>query len=534
MVLEAGVVGPWAAATLVVDGVVVRRRRVQLDHQHGFRKHHSTVSALAELSDYVTTGLNKKKPVERTVMVCLDLSKAFDTVNHEQLLQDIFNLDVNDRIKKFLKAYLSGRQSYTVFQDIKSKSRTIRQGVPQGGVLSPLLFNIYLSSLPLPPESSNIEIFSYADDCSIVNRGTDIKTACEELNPYLDKVATWFSDRCLQISAPKSSATVFSTWSNDCSTILPISIQGKPVPTEKNPKVLGVIFDPLFTFNKHVETLKTKVAKRNNVLKALAGSTWGKSKEVLLNTYKAIGKSVLSYGTQVWSPLISATNWTSLQTQQNHAIRTITGSTKMSKIEHLHSEAKLLQVKDHCDLLTKQYVATMHHSEHPNHHIAQEHHIPPRVMRQTPMLTHKKDLPIINLDPLPSKKILLSTIHTQAVEEAISKLPPNQVLNAPAPEISKDEVKLPRKTRSTLSQLRSSYSPFLQSYMYRINKAESDRCPKCLVNEHTTDHLFNCPANPTTLTARDLWANPIQAAEHLDLPTTELEDNMTGEQVDPG
>ena len=467
-------------------------------------------------------------------MTCIDLSKAFDTVNHEQLLQDIYSLDINDRTKKFLKAYLSGRQSYTVFQDVKSKCRTLRQGVPQGGVLSPLLFNIYLSSLPLPPAGSKIKIFSYADDCSILNRNANIEKACEEMNPYLDKVANWFTERCLQISAPKSSATIFTTFSNECSTSLPVSILGKPVPTVKHPKVLGTNFDPMFKFNKHVAETRTKVAKRTNVLKALAGSTWGKSKEILLNTYKAIGKSVLSYGTQIWSPLISDTGWSTLQAQQNHALRTITGSVRKSKIEHLHNETKLLQVKEHCELLTKQFVAQMHYPDHPNHHITQKPNPPPRIMRQTPMLLHKKNLPETTLDPLPPKKHLLNTLHTKAVEESLEKQPPNQVLNAPAPEISKDEMKLPRKTRTTLSQLRADYSPYLKAFLHRINRAEDDLCPKCLTSPHTTNHLFVCPANPTTLTAKDLWTDPIRAAEFLELPTTEMDDDAAEEPVDPG
>ena len=225
------------------------------------------------MSNYIIVRLNMKKPVERMVMTCINLSMNFDTVNHKQLLADIYSLDVNDRIKKFLRAYLLGWQSYTVFQDVKSKCRTLRQGVPLGGVLSPTLFNIYLSSLPLPPTGNKMKLFSYADDCSILNRDKDIEKACLEMNPYLDEAATWLTSHCLQISAPKSSASVFTTFSNECATSLPISILGKPDPTEKHPKVLGLTFDPMLKFNKHIAITRTKVSKRNNVLKALAGST---------------------------------------------------------------------------------------------------------------------------------------------------------------------------------------------------------------------------------------------------------------------
>ena len=111
-------------------------------HQHGFRKGRSTTTALQEITTHIRDGLNKKKPVNRTVMVAIDLSRAFDTVDHEILTKDISDLRLNDNIKQFLNSYLRGRQTYVEFRGAKSKYRKMRQGVPQGGVLSPVLFNL--------------------------------------------------------------------------------------------------------------------------------------------------------------------------------------------------------------------------------------------------------------------------------------------------------------------------------------------------------------------------------------------------------
>ena len=98
------------------------------DHQHGFRKSRSTTTALQGISDHIIKGLNIKKPVKRTVLVAIDLSKAFDTVDHEILLNDINELPLNQRIKRFLFAYLRGRQTYVEFRGKKSKCRIMRQG----------------------------------------------------------------------------------------------------------------------------------------------------------------------------------------------------------------------------------------------------------------------------------------------------------------------------------------------------------------------------------------------------------------------
>ena len=90
-------------------------------HQHGFRKGRSTQTALQEVTDYITTGLNKPKPVDRTVLVAVDLSKAFDTVNLEILLKDISGLPLDSTITKFLFSYLRGRQTYVEFRGQKSR-----------------------------------------------------------------------------------------------------------------------------------------------------------------------------------------------------------------------------------------------------------------------------------------------------------------------------------------------------------------------------------------------------------------------------
>ena len=114
----------------------------------------------------------------------------------------------------------------------------------------------------------------------------------------------------------------------------------------------------------------------------------------------------------------------------------------------------------------------------------------------------------------------LKEIHTSDVRTEIINNSHNPVLNEPAPPIHNDELKLPRKTRSTLSQLRSGYSSYLNSYLSRINGDNNvqNKCSDCNQTPHDTNHLFNCPAKPTQLTVRSLWDRPIETADFLNLP----------------
>ena len=102
--------------------------------------------------------------------------------------------------------------------------------------------------------------------------------------------------------------------------------------------------------------MANRVSKRNNVLKALASTKWGQQKETLLMTYKALGRSIANYAAPVWSINASETNIGKIQRAQNEALRIITGSHKMSSIDHIHSETKMLQVEDHLNLLSAQYL----------------------------------------------------------------------------------------------------------------------------------------------------------------------------------
>ena len=319
------------------------------DHQHGFRKGRSTTTALYEIDCRITKGLNKRKPVDRTVLVALDLRVAFDTVNINKLLNIIPASKIPKYTKRWLCSYLRGRQTYVEFRNAKSTFRKVRACVPQGGVLSPILFNAYMSGLPTP--SDGIKLTLYADDCTSYASGPTISPICEKLNSYLTTMHEWFEEHDLELSPGKSTATVFGQHT---------------VPTMKNPKILGVTLDSLHTFNAHSNNTLNKIRKRNSVLKALAGSSWGKDRELLTTTYKAISRSVVNYAAPVWTPALRDTHWSKLQAAQNSSLRVITGCTKMTHIDELHRETKLLPVKEHNTMLSRQFLLQTHQTNHPN------------------------------------------------------------------------------------------------------------------------------------------------------------------------
>lgn len=118
--------------------------------QHGFRPQHFTTTLLCSLSQSVLEGFNKKKPASRSLIVAIDISKAFDTVPRYLLIAKILQSEVPPNLKKWLANFISGRQASVSWGGTKSKTRMFPNGVPQGAVLSPTLFNLYSCRTFLP------------------------------------------------------------------------------------------------------------------------------------------------------------------------------------------------------------------------------------------------------------------------------------------------------------------------------------------------------------------------------------------------
>ena len=220
--------------------------------------------------------------------------------------------------------------------------------------------------------------------------------------------------------------------------------------------------DPSISFHKHCNYVSDRIDKRNNMLKALAGSSWGQDKETLLMTYNALGKSIANYAAPVWSTNASDSSFKKIQTAQNAALRTATGAHKMASIDHLHQESLTLRVKDHSDMLSAQYLVNCLEEDHVSHGITiQEPR--PRPMKET---LHSRHLSTV-LPRLGSNRMeSLQNLHTHAVDSAIQLQGNNRVLKKRPPPISDEEQRLNRRQRCTLSQLRSGHCHLLQMLLY--------------------------------------------------------------------
>ena len=144
-----------------------------------------------------------------------DMSKAFDTVHLHKFINKLISTNIPNTITKYIANYIKGR-SYTTHNLHNSKQRTFHTGVPQGGVLSPTLFNLYLSDIPLPPPE--VTLTTYADDITITSSHQDIQTTQNRIQPYLQEIYQWTVENNLTLNPEKTTSTLFTPVQHNIAT----------------------------------------------------------------------------------------------------------------------------------------------------------------------------------------------------------------------------------------------------------------------------------------------------------------------------
>ena len=220
--------------------------------QSGFRKNRSCQSLLIKITDYLLNNMDKGKIIGLTM---IDLRKAFDLVDHATLLQKLTLDGLDDNAISWFSSYLTDRQfQVSVDNNLSSKAKVV-SGVPQGSILGPLLFILYMNDLPL--HLNDTEIYLYADDATQYVAGYNIQDVEHKLNSDLQPVVKWSDNNRMVVSTEKTKTMVigskFKVRGN-----LNLDLYGSRVKTTDNDKLLGVHFDQNLNWNNHIDMLIQK------------------------------------------------------------------------------------------------------------------------------------------------------------------------------------------------------------------------------------------------------------------------------------
>lgn len=300
--------------------------------QYAFRSGRSTQLALLEQKELILRNIELK---QLTLGILIDFSKAFDSVDHELLLKKLEYYGIRGIALDIVKSYLKQRSQLVEINGICSQIKQVKVGVPQGSILGPLFFNVYVNDLVLV--DSEPKYIIYADDTTVLFSSNNIASLTSTANSVLAKIHRWSQDNGLKINTDKTKAILFQAKNKCLNLESDIFIGSSRIELVRSAKTLGVFFDSHMSWNDHIDFLAGKLAQVAGILFSLKPLP----RKVKLLLYNALFLSHIHYCCLVWSTT-SATNINRLFLLQKKVIRTIFNAPADSHTAPLFKQLKLL------------------------------------------------------------------------------------------------------------------------------------------------------------------------------------------------
>ena len=312
------------------------------DQQFGFRKGHSTTHALHKSVNDITKSISNNQHV---LGIFIDLSKAFDTLDHGILLRKLENYGIRGQALNLLKSYLTSRLQCVTFQDKTSEVLDVNYGVPQGSILGPLLFLLYVNDIVNCYSESDCKFVLYADDTNIFITGPSKEKTFIKANKILKIVSDYMKSNLLHINMSKCCYIHFQpncTYDETCARTRPyllyndksrsIFINGTEIKKVSSTKFLGIIIDENLNWVAHRDHLVKKLRSTTGAINRIRKSI---PSEYYKEIYTSLFESHISYGITVWGVTLQERACDSVFITQKHCIRLLFGDleTYLSKQE---------------------------------------------------------------------------------------------------------------------------------------------------------------------------------------------------------
>ena len=294
---------------------------------------HATLDFLGSIEDAMEKN-------EHAIGIFCGLSKAFDTLNHDILLLKLEHYGIRGIALNWFKSYLKDRKQYTEWGNCKSSLLALETGVPQGSILGPLLFLIYINDLP---SSTKLKSVMYADDTNLLVRGKTLETVIRDLNYELENVNDYFKANQLKLNPHKTKMVYFSkTLTHPQNTDEDVTLDGVKLKYDEDAPFLGIQIDSRLNWDKHCIKVANTISRNNSVINRVKKLLPPSSLKLLYNSFI---QPHLQYGLPAWGGC-SGQNKNRIVTIQKRAIRTITKSYYSSHTEPRMKKTGLLKFED--------------------------------------------------------------------------------------------------------------------------------------------------------------------------------------------
>uniref|UniRef100_A0A3Q3AL86 Reverse transcriptase domain-containing protein n=1 Tax=Kryptolebias marmoratus TaxID=37003 RepID=A0A3Q3AL86_KRYMA len=301
------------------------------NYQFGFRKGRSTIDPAVCLEHEIRRAQANKESV---VAIFLDVEKAYDMLWREGLLIKIKQLGIKGKIYRWIRNFLTERSISVRINNEISSNYQMENGTPQGSIISPILFNIMINDIFSSIDKS-FGVSLFADDGIIWKRGRNIKFVKRKLQEAVTSVENWALEWGFRFSISKSKVVVFSN--KKLNININLKLYGEEIERAEEFKYLGVWFDKKLTWKIHIDKIVGKCKRILNIMRCLRGKEWGANRKALKSIYVGLIRSVIDYGSILYSSA-SSTLLKKIDKIQYQALRLCCGAMKTTPVSALQVE----------------------------------------------------------------------------------------------------------------------------------------------------------------------------------------------------
>jgi len=336
-----------------------------VDNQFGFRPNRSTTTALISLTNTVLSAFDNRRAL---LGIFIDFSKAFDTIDHLILIQKLEQFNFSADAIAWIKSYLTNRKQVTVINKTFSQFENVCIGVPQGSILGPTLFLLYINDLV--GVVTKFQPILYADDTNLFYESDNLDRDVHEINKELNSIEKWCVKNKLTLNTDKTYYIVLKNYQSS-QTLTPntLTIFNKPISEAESIKFLGVYIDKTLSWKSHIDNLCERIRP---MVGALYRCSKFLPKKVLILIYNALVNSKLNYCIEAWGKT-SDSNLNKLIVYQKKIIRIIFKKRPLSHTLELFKKSAILSIEKLYKFRTLLYAHSLFHTS-TVHHVQHSHY----------------------------------------------------------------------------------------------------------------------------------------------------------------